>query len=127
MTADRKLLRGPNVVPDRDELKRLVAEAMQQECRFNDFLHVAVGLVRAIPIPIRQSHPPTSSSGLEPAIPVPEPSKPPSHVITGLVPVISIVGGAALVRIGMAGTRPAMTWEGDGRGRAGNVMFSLCS
>ena len=31
MTADRKLLRGPNVVPDRDELKRLVAKAMQQE------------------------------------------------------------------------------------------------
>ena len=30
MTADRKLLRGLNVVPGRDELKRLVAEAMQQ-------------------------------------------------------------------------------------------------
>jgi len=32
------------------------------------------------------------------------------HVITGLVPVISIMWGAALVCIGMAGTGPAMTW-----------------
>jgi hypothetical protein len=31
MTADRKRLRGPNVVPGHGELKRLVAEAMQQE------------------------------------------------------------------------------------------------
>ena len=36
----------------------------------------------------------------------------PSHVITGLVPVISIACGAALFRIGMAGTRPAMTCGG---------------
>ena len=33
----------------------------------------------------------------------------PLHVITGLVPVITLLGGAALFRIGMAGTSPAMT------------------
>jgi hypothetical protein len=34
----------------------------------------------------------------------------PFHVITGLVPVIVIRKSAAVHRIGMAGTRPAMTW-----------------
>ncbi len=52
------------------------------------------------------------------------------HVITGLVPVIPIVWNAAPHRIGMAGTRPAMTWEGvmtwEGTIRR-DVMFSLCS
>ena len=46
-----------------------------------------------------------------------------THVITGLVPAIWIVRGATLVRIGMAGTSPAMTWEGDGKG----VQATLCS
>ncbi len=36
----------------------------------------------------------------------------PSLVITGLVPVIPLVWSAAPVRIGMAGTRLAMTGEG---------------
>ena len=54
----------------------------------------------------------TSSTYGCPGHPMSGTATPPSHVITGLVPVISIVGGAALVRIGMAGTRPAMTWEG---------------
>jgi hypothetical protein len=31
------------------------------------------------------------------------------HVITGLVPVIPVVRGAALHKVGIAGTRPAMT------------------
>jgi hypothetical protein len=34
---------------------------------------------------------------------------PPPFVITGLVPVMTIVWDAALLIIGMAGTRPAMT------------------
>ncbi len=34
------------------------------------------------------------------------------HVIIGLVPVIPLVWSAAPARIGMAGTRPAMTGEG---------------
>jgi hypothetical protein len=39
------------------------------------------------------------------------------HVITGLVPVIPIEWNAAPHRIGMAGTRPAMTKAGAGRRR----------
>jgi hypothetical protein len=36
----------------------------------------------------------------------------PPHVVTGLVPVIPIKKSAASHRIGVAGTSPAMTWEG---------------
>ena len=82
MTADRKLLRGPNVVPGRDELKRLVAEAMQQDSRFNDILHVMA------PVP---------------AIPVPGTAKPPSPVITGLVPVIPMREAPRLTASGWPG------------------------
>ncbi len=50
------------------------------------------------------------------------------HVITGLVPVISLLESVALFRIGMAGTRPAMTRGGwrDGRASRCGRMADLC-